>query len=122
VLVVSDVVATAVYYRDVLGFSTGRFFGDPPTCTFVERDRLSLMLILGDDRAAVTPNGARGQLDLYVWVDGVDTLRRELGDRGVRIVMELTDTEFHTREFEVEDCNGYRLCFAQDTSGREDQK
>ncbi len=40
----------------------------------------------------------------------------ESADRGATIVNESLTTFYDTREIDVEDCYGYRLCFAQDTS------
>ena len=36
-LFVNDVIESAEYYRDVLGFSFNRFFGDPPVFVGVDR-------------------------------------------------------------------------------------
>src|SRR5437763_10862754 len=42
--VVDDVVATAAFYRDKLGFAYERFWGDPPGFTMVHRSGVVLML------------------------------------------------------------------------------
>jgi hypothetical protein len=42
--IVDDVVATANYYRDKLGFDYERFWGDPPNFCMVNRSGITIML------------------------------------------------------------------------------
>ena len=53
----------------------------------------------------------RGAWDAYVWIDNADALYAEFKAKGVKIAREICDREYRCRDFEVEDCNGYRLCF-----------
>jgi len=55
--------------------------------------------------------------DVYVWVADLAALQEELQSKGARIMRGPEDTFYHTREIEIEDCNGYVICFGQDTSG-----
>jgi predicted enzyme related to lactoylglutathione lyase len=52
--------------------------------------------------------------DAYVWVDDADALREEYRSKSVTVTREVCDQPYGCRDFEVEDCNGYRLCFGQD--------
>lgn len=63
------------------------------------------------------PNGQRGVWDAYIRVDNADTFCEELRAKGAKIVREPETAFYQMREFDVEDINGYRLCFAHDTSG-----
>ena len=38
--------------------------------------------------------------------------------KGVTIARGLCDQPYGCRDFDVEDCNGYRLCFGHDTASR----
>jgi catechol 2,3-dioxygenase-like lactoylglutathione lyase family enzyme len=116
VFVVPDVVKAAHYYRDVLGFSYDRFWGDPPGLVYLRREGVDLMLRRAKSPEQVRPNGAHEVLDAYVWTHDVDLLRAELKVKGARLVSECARTAYGTKELEVEDCNGFRLCFAQDLS------
>ncbi|MGI9380237.1 MAG: hypothetical protein ACR2OW_11350 [Methyloligellaceae bacterium] len=49
ILLVADVVASANYYRDKLGFSYERFWGEPQSFCIVSRDGCSIMLKQVDD-------------------------------------------------------------------------
>jgi catechol 2,3-dioxygenase-like lactoylglutathione lyase family enzyme len=42
--IVDDVVTTANFYRDKLGFHYDRFWGDPPGFAMVRRARVTIML------------------------------------------------------------------------------
>jgi len=113
---IPDVVGAAEHYRDYLGFRILDYYGDPPCFVFVRRDGVNIMLKRADSPDEVRPNGAHGVWDAYLWIDDLDAIRAELAARGAKFVNESPATPYHTREIDVEDSNGYRLCFAQDTS------
>jgi len=112
---VDDVVKTANDYRDQLGFEYERFWGEPPAFCMVYRRGVVIMLAQLEQKGGVRPNRLvdpeGGAWDAYVWVDDADTLHAEYRAKGVKIVRELCDQEYGCRDFEVEDRNGYRLCF-----------
>ena len=51
--------------------------------------------------------------DTYIWVDDADALHAELKARGVKIVRDIGDRHYGCRDFDIEDCNGYRICFGR---------
>jgi predicted enzyme related to lactoylglutathione lyase len=114
---VDDVVSTAEYYREKLGFHFDRFWGDPPAFCMVKRGGIVIMLsqIAG---ARVNPNRLSepdGEAwDAYLWVDDADALFNEYTGKGVKIARDICEQEYRMRDFEIEDCNGYRLCFGHD--------
>jgi hypothetical protein len=93
--VVDDVVATANYYRDKLGFDYRRFWGDPPSFCMVTRSGVVIMLSQLCKPGMMRPNRKadpeREAWDAYIWIEDADALNSD-----------------------IEDCNGYRLCFGQD--------
>ena len=115
---VDDVVATANYYRDKRGFGYERFWGDPPAFCMVWRNGVVIMLSQLERTGVMRPNrivDPEGEAwDAYVWVDAADALYSEFKARGVRIARDICDQHYGCRDFDVEDCNGYRLCFGQD--------
>ena len=117
VFIVDDVVASANYYRDRLGFAYDRLWGEPPGFCMVYRSRVVIMLSQGERAGLMRPNrlaDSEGAMwDAYVWVENADALAAEMKARGVTIVRDVCDQEYGCRDFEVEDCNGYRLCFGQ---------
>ena len=112
--IVDDVVATANFYRDKLGFDYDRFWGDPPAFCMVGRGGITIML--RQEQGRTHPNG-EDNWDAYVWIDDADKLRNEFAAKGVTIARELCNQEYGMRDFDILDCNGYRLCFGHDISG-----
>lgn len=115
---VDDVFKSAEYYRDVLGFTFEQFWGEPPAFVMVNRDAITIMMRQpaepGD--SVIRPNSATEQytFDAYIRVREVDALYAELKERGAKLLYEPCDQPHDCREFEIEDLNGYRLCFGQD--------
>lgn len=112
---VDDVVATANYYRDTFGFQYERFWGDPPGFCMVRRGGVVIMLSQVATKGLVRPNSRTDPdaeaWDAYLWVDDADALHAEFAAAGATIVRGLCDQPYGCRDFDVEDCNGYRLCF-----------
>ena len=119
--IVDDVVTTANYYRDKLGFRYERFWGEPPCFCMVQRNGVVIMLSqfekTGFMRPIHTADPERGAWDAYIWVDNADALHAEFKSKGVKIVRGICDQPYGCRDFEVDDCNGYRLCFGQNLQG-----
>lgn len=117
-LIVDDVVATANDYRDRLGFDYERLWGEPPSFCMVRRNGVVIMLGQLEATGVMRPNRTvdpeGGAWDAYIWIDNADALHAEFKSKGVKIVREICDQMYGCRDFDVEDCNGYRLCFGQD--------
>lgn len=113
--IVDDVAATAAYYRDQLGFSFERIWGEPPSFCMVQRAGTVVMLKELPAPGGARPNrvaDAEGELwDAYFWVEDADALHAEYAAQGVEIVRGLCSQGYGCRDFDVEDLNGYRLCF-----------
>src|SRR5437870_1060765 len=76
--IVDNVVASAHYYRDKLGFHFERFWGDPPSFCMVKRSGIIIMLSQLAHAGGVRPNrlsDPEGESwDAYVWVEDADAL------------------------------------------------
>jgi predicted enzyme related to lactoylglutathione lyase len=120
--IVDDVVATGNFYRDKLGFTYERFFGEPPAFCMVHRGGIVIMLSRFDPPVPMRPNGKAAPdgdgWDAYIWVDDADALLNEFLSRGVQIARDICDQPYECRDFDVVDLNGYRLCFGHDISRR----
>ena len=121
-LLVEDVKTSAQWYRDRLGFDFARLFGEPPSFAMVKRDGIVIMLkSVAGKKGFVRPNHHIHEdacWDAYVWVTGVDALYEEFKARGVRIRRGPEIMLYGNKDFDVEDCNGYILCFGEDWLGR----
>lgn len=120
--IVDDVVTTANFYRDKLGFHYDRFFGDPPSFCMVTRRGVVIMLTCVAAAGVVRPNHrvdpAGDTWDGYLWVEDADALYEEFTAKGLKIPRAICDQPYGCRDFDVEDCNGYRLCFGHDLENR----
>jgi predicted enzyme related to lactoylglutathione lyase len=118
---VDDVVATANFYRDQLGFRYERFWGEPPCFCMVGRGGIIVMLSQLDKPGMMRPNrlaDPNGDAwDAYVWVENADALCSEFKSKGVKIARQICDQPYGCRDFDIEDCNGYRLCFGHGIDG-----
>ena len=117
--IVDDVVTTANWYRDKLGFQYERFWGEPPCFCMVSRGGMIIMLKQLPNTGLMRPNRLADphdeSWDAYVWVDDANALYGEFKSKGVKIAREICDQPYGNRDFDVEDCNGYRLCFGSDS-------
>jgi len=117
-LVVADVVKTAEYYRDVLGFKILGYWHEPPVFAIIGRDGVELQLGLADDvnRVQTSNNVQRKDgLDLYIRVSDANALYAALALK-TEIVEPLCKQVYGMLEFAVKDCNGFKIVFGQDVS------
>ncbi len=118
-LVVSDVVKTAEYYRDVFGFKILGYWHDPPVFAIIGRGAVEIQLGLADTTNIVQNSNLaqrKNGLDIYIRVSNINSLLIEIKSKGAKIVEPLCEREYKMIEFAVEDCNGFKLVFGQDTS------
>ena len=103
VLHVPDVKATAMFYRDVLGFTWD--FGDE-AYSVVWRENSAIHFVKDSN----APTGVH----LFQWVRDVDAYYRELTDRGAQVISEPKTQPYGIREFGLQDNNGIGVVFGQD--------
>ena len=111
---VADVVTTARYYVDVLGFENRGFFGSPPVFVILSRDGVEMYF--SQDPAASGRTRVRGAIayDAYFHVTGLGALAEQLTGRGATVIEGPVERVYGMRELVVEDCNGLRLAFGED--------
>lgn len=123
---VVDLVRTAEYYRDVLGFQIAGYWDgervglvgdDSQVFAIVWRDQVQMFFNHAEQPDVRTGRG-EGAPDTYIRVIGVDALAEELRRRGADILDGPEDRVYGQRELVVKDCNGLILCFGEDTGGR----
>jgi uncharacterized glyoxalase superfamily protein PhnB len=115
VLLVKDVVAAANHYRDAMGFSYDRFWGEPPSFVILRRDGMSVMLKQAMDPKHVVPNWtlSHNLWDIYFWVKDVDALHQEFVRRGAKIDYGLCNQPWGCREFGTQDLDGHDIAFGE---------
>jgi predicted enzyme related to lactoylglutathione lyase len=115
VIFVRDVHRAAEHYRDTMGFSFGKIWGEPPSFTILARDAMRVMLKQIDDHERIVPRWtvSSGLWDMYFWVDDVEKLYSEFVARGARIDYGLCDQPYGCREFGTQDLDGHDIGFGQ---------
>src|SRR5262245_15678445 len=90
---VDDVVATAKFYRDKLGFGYDQLWGEPPRFCMVHRGDITVMLC--QHAAGPRTNGSvDGPWDAYFWVEDADALSAEFGHKRVNFIVPVGDREY----------------------------
>src|SRR5271168_5002381 len=98
--IVDDVVATANFYRDKLGFHYDRFWGDPPGFAMVRRNGITIMLkqlLAGSMQPNSTADPEGGLWDAYIWIENADSLYEEFKKNGVKIAREICNQDYGCR-------------------------
>jgi uncharacterized glyoxalase superfamily protein PhnB len=115
VLLVRDVIAAAEYFRDRLGFSYDRLWGEPASFCMVRRDDHVVMLSEAPPAAKLVPHWrvVEKMWDVYFWVDDVDAMHRELVERGATIDYGLGVKAYGVKEFGVQDLDDHDIAFGQ---------
>jgi len=117
-LIVSSVERSLAFYEDVLGFS--RAFTVPEQAPFVfgAVDAGPVEIFL-NDRSTVTKESPQmaglafgGGNTMFIEVEGLDALHERVLPR-VKVVMPLVTQWYGTREFAIEDPDGYVITFAE---------
>lgn len=115
VIFVRDVHAAAAHYRDAMGFSFGKIWGEPPSFAILARDNMYVMIKQIDDHKHIVPRWtvSAGLWDIYFWVDDVDALYKEFVGRGAKIDYEPCEQPYGCREFGTQDIDGHDIGFGQ---------
>ncbi len=113
ILLARDIVEAAHYYRDRLGFTFDRFWGEPPNFVILFRDNCRLMLHLAPRGHVIAPHWrvSSNMWNVYFWVDDADALFAEFKERGAKIDYEIHDKPYGVREFGIQDLDGHDIGF-----------
>lgn len=116
VLLVSDLTASAAFWREMLGFKVD-LFNHPPDFAIAERDgvRVMLGLVPAAAKSKIVPNWhvVPCSNQAYIWVNDVDAMYAEVQSRGAQIDFTIYNTPWGTREFGVQDPAGHDIAFGQ---------
>ncbi len=124
--IVKDVKLSIDFYSNQLGFTID-YVGEGPKFSILSRGNFSVMLRQLSNDKYIRPNripfvksgwhtNGIEAWDAYIWVADVDQLYYEFKSKGVTIIKPIQDTEYGNRDFEIEDIDGYILCFGHPNS------
>lgn len=115
ILLVADVVASANWYRDKLGFDYEKFWGKPPQFCILHRDDHYIMLSQVKDKSEIKPYWkiVDKTWNIYFWVDDAEAIYEEFKIKGATIDYELYITPYNVKEFGINDLDGYDIAFGE---------
>ena len=119
--IVKDLQESVLFYTETLGFTvdwSGSLFA------ILNYDGARLMLRELKEKNLQRPNripflkagwhtDGEEAWDAYVWVADVRAIYQRCTQNGVSIIQEIGEREYGNLDFEIEDPNGYILCFGQ---------
>ena len=119
--IVENVQKSIDFYSKQLGFEIG-FVGEGPKFAILHRGNFSVMLRQLNETGHIRPNripfikaGWHSQgkeaWDAYIWVEDAEALYDEFLSKDVSIIKTIQDTTYGNRDFEIEDIDGYIICF-----------
>ena len=109
-LVVTNVVKTAEYYREVLGFNIIGYALDPPVYAMLERDGFQIHFGKSDSNAVSSNENLRkGTADFIIWVPEIDRFYEEVKSRNAEITEGIVKRVYGSREFTIRDCDGHKI-------------
>lgn len=107
-----DIEKTAEYYEKTLGFKVAKYLDakEPHICLY--RDKTEIILTDSKGKKVVPNRELYGYgYDAYFITDNQEELLKELKSAGAKIARPLSKTDYHNREFVVEDINGRWIGF-----------
>ncbi len=92
---VPDVIETANYYKDYLGFVITFTYGNPPYYSVVKRDDIGIHFTKVENRSiGIQPN------QLFIFVYDVDVVYHEFKQKGIVNMQEPANRDYGMRDFE----------------------
>jgi uncharacterized glyoxalase superfamily protein PhnB len=118
-LVVRDVAACLEFYCSVLGFERGQTVPEQAPYVFGIVTQGAVEIFFNDQKAVAADHPALGQrpvggaLTLYIEVQDIEELFRNVQQRGVKITMPMKEQFYGMKEFGMEDPEGWEITFAE---------
>jgi len=120
--IVENLENTVDFYVKNLGFNVdwkGTLF------SIISREGVTIMLRQLKKEKLKRPNSIpfmesgwntekREAWDAYIWLNEVDEFYKSIKHKNIKIIKEIQNTEYGIRDFEIEDNNGYILCFGKE--------
>ncbi len=115
ILLVKDVVKSAEYFRDKVGFTEQNLYGHPPNFAIIRRDGITLMLAQAPEDYTIVPHWkvVEKMWDVYFWVDDADAIYAEMQTSGAIIDYTLYTAPHGVREFGIQDLDDHDIAFGQ---------
>ena len=83
---------------------------NPPVYAMIERDGFQVNFAKSDTQDIKTYKGYRSiSHDFIIWVPEIDDFIDELKSKNAKIIEGIIKRNYGSREFVIEDCDGYKI-------------
>ena len=109
---VPNIKKTANYYVDSLGFSAIEYLDcdEPHVCLYL--GKIEIILLKANIEKIMPNRELYGYgYDAYLYTDKQEDVQNKFISKGVKIVRSLDITDYHNKEFVIEDIDGRWLAF-----------
>lgn len=119
-LMVEDVAQTMVFYKDILGFELVMAIPEEGSADFaiMKHGEVEVMFQSRQSLSEEIPNFKEakigGSFTLYIEIEGIDDFFSAVKDKA-EIVQDMHTTFYGSKEFSIQDTNGYILAFSERT-------
>ena len=107
-----DIIRTSEYYEKILGFMAVKYLGviEPHICLY--RDDTEIILTVSQKQKVIPNRELYGYgYDGYFITKNQEKLQEEFLNSGANIVRPLSNTDYHNKEFVIEDIDGRWIGF-----------
>ncbi|MCG7346007.1 VOC family protein [Sporosarcina sp. ACRSL] len=107
-----DIIQTANFYEQKMGFTAVHYLNatEPHICLY--RDSTEIILTESRGQKVVPNRELYGYgYDAYFITKDQEELQKELIESGVKIVRSIANTDYHNKEFVMEDIDGRWIAF-----------
>ncbi|MFL0269404.1 VOC family protein [Candidatus Clostridium radicumherbarum] len=107
-----DIIRTSNYYEKVMGFKAVNYLDakEPHICLY--RDSTEIILTKSNGQEVIPNRNLYGYgYDAYFITDSQEKLQEEFRSAGANIVRPLFNTDYHNKEFVLEDIDGRWIGF-----------
>ncbi len=124
-LIVNNISESVEFYTQKLGFTIEWIHEKNPMFAIISRGGVTLMLRQLNKKGLSRPNrepfiasgwhhtDGKEAWDAYIWTDDVKSLYNECLKNDISMIKPLRETEYGNIDFEIEDIDGYILCFGE---------
>lgn len=106
-----DILKTANFYEKKLGFKKANFLkvSEPHICLY--RDNIEIILLKSNKKVIPNRELYGYGYDAYIYTNNQVNLFNEFFNNQVKIIKELSDTDYNNKEFVIEDNDGRFIAF-----------
>ena len=109
IIPVKDMATMSKFYTLKLGFKITFEWEDPPSYVVLKRGNVSIHLSHRRDDLIISGD----HCPIYIFVHDIHQMVQECKDQGIQVISELEDRDYHMKDFDIRDPEGFRITFGK---------